>query len=114
MRTFEFIQASRILMTSSAAGPTSSPRREMTYDTRGKNVEVRRNDSPTGMPEVLELIRVAASETRRQLLRLLHQGFDHQEHLAKKLKIRRTSVDKPLAAQLQSRLGARADNVPSN
>lgn len=48
------------------------------------------------MPEPLELIRVASSETRRQILRLLQQGFDHPEDLAKKLKIRRTSVDKQL------------------
>src|SRR5207237_9222131 len=91
MRTFEFIQASRILMTSSAAGPTSSRRREMTYDTRGKNVEVRRNGSPTGMPDVLGLIRVAASETRRQILSWLPQGFDHPEDSAQKLEIRRQS-----------------------
>lgn len=48
------------------------------------------------MPEPLELIRVAASETRRMILHLLRQGFDHPEDLAKKLKIRRTSVDKQL------------------
>jgi len=48
------------------------------------------------MPEPLELIRIASSETRRQILRLLQQGFDHPEELAKKLKIRRTSVDKQL------------------
>ncbi|OGS66109.1 MAG: hypothetical protein A3K59_09210 [Euryarchaeota archaeon RBG_19FT_COMBO_69_17] len=48
------------------------------------------------MPEPLELVRVASSETRRQILRLLRQGFDHPEDLAKKLKIRRTSVDKQL------------------
>ncbi len=49
------------------------------------------------MREPLELIRIASSETRRQILRLLQQGFDHPEDLAKKLKIRRTSVDKQLA-----------------
>lgn len=49
------------------------------------------------MPEPLELVRIASSETRRQILRLLQQGFDHPEDLAKKLKIRRTSVDKQLA-----------------
>jgi len=48
------------------------------------------------MPEALELVRIASSETRRQILRLLQQGFDHPEDLAKKLKIRRTSVDKQL------------------
>lgn len=48
------------------------------------------------MPEPLELVRIASSETRRQILRLLQQGFDHPEDLAKKLKIRRTSVDKQL------------------
>ena len=68
----------------------------MTSDAKGKNVEVGRNDSPAGMPEPLELIRVAGSETRRQILRLLQKGFDHPEDLAKKLKIRRTSVDKQL------------------
>ena len=48
------------------------------------------------MPEPLDLIRIAASETRRQILHLLRKGFDHPEDLAKKLKIRRTSVDKQL------------------
>ena len=48
------------------------------------------------MPEPLELVRIASSETRRQILRLLQQGFDHPENLAKKLNIRRTSVDKQL------------------
>ena len=48
------------------------------------------------MPEALELVRIASSETRRQILRLLQRGFDHPEDLAKKLKIRRTSVDKQL------------------
>lgn len=48
------------------------------------------------MPEPLELIFIASSETRRQILRLLQRGFDHPEDLAKKLKIRRTSVDKQL------------------
>lgn len=48
------------------------------------------------MAEPLELIRISSSETRRQILRLLQQGFDHPEDLAKKLKIRRTSVDKQL------------------
>jgi predicted ArsR family transcriptional regulator len=49
------------------------------------------------MVEPLELVRIASSETRRQILRLLQQGFDHPEDLAKKLKVRRTSVDKQLA-----------------
>lgn len=53
--------------------------------------------SPRTVPEPLELVRIASSETRRQILRLLQQGFDHPEDLAKKLKIRRTSVDKQLA-----------------
>src|SRR3989337_3962702 len=48
------------------------------------------------MPDPLQLVRVASSETRRQILRLLQQGFDHPEDLAKKLKIGRTSVDKQL------------------
>jgi len=101
-------------MTSSATVPTSSPGQEMSYDVRGKNFEVRRNDSPTGMPELLELIRVAASETRRQILRLLPRGFDHPEDLAKKLKIRRTSVDKQLAELFQWGLVDRAAIFPPN
>jgi len=108
------MQASRIKNTSSAPLPTSSPREEMTYETKGKNVEVGRNDSPAGMPEPLELIRIAASETRRQILRLLQQGFDHPEDLAKKLKIRRTSVDKQLAELFQWGLVDRAAIFPPN
>lgn len=69
----------------------------MTFDARWTNVEVGRNASPASVSEPLELIRIASSETRRQILRLLQQGFDHPEDLAKKLKIRRTSVDKQLA-----------------
>src|SRR6059036_3827986 len=91
-----FMQASRIKMIPSAGFSTSSPSGETTSDAKGKNVEVGRNDSPAGMPESLELIRIAGSETRRQILRLLQKGFDHPEDLAKKLKIRRTSVDKQL------------------
>jgi predicted ArsR family transcriptional regulator len=48
------------------------------------------------MDDPLELVRIASSDTRRQILRLIQQGFDHPEDLAKKLKIRRTSVDKQL------------------
>ena len=48
------------------------------------------------MPDPFELVQVASSETRRAILRLLQQGFDHPEDLAKKLKVRRTSVDKQL------------------
>lgn len=47
-------------------------------------------------PEPLEVIQIAASETRRRILRLLEQGFDHPKDLAKKLKVRRQSVDKQL------------------
>src|SRR5436853_1562552 len=114
MGAIEFIQVSRVLRTSSAADLTSSPRREMTYDARGKNVEVRRNASPTGMPEGLEVIRGAPSETRRQILRLLPQGFDHPEDLAKKLKIRRTSVDKQLVELFAWGLVDRAAIFPPN
>lgn len=64
------------------------------------------------MPEPLELIRVASSETRRQILRLLQQGFDHPEDLAKKLKIRRTSVDKQLVELFQWGLVDRAAVFP--
>lgn len=42
----------------------------------------------------LEIIRVCASSTRLQILKLLQQGFDHPEDLAKKLKVRRQAVDK--------------------
>src|SRR5438270_14001962 len=66
------------------------------------------------MPEPLELIHIAASETRRQILRLLQQGFDHPEDLAKKLKIRRTSVDKQLAELFQWWLVDRAAIFPPN
>lgn len=86
----------------------------MTHRANGKNVEVRRDDSPAGMPEPLELIRIAASETRRQILRLLQHGFDHPEDLAKKLKIRRTSVDKQLAELFSWGLVDRAAIFPPN
>jgi predicted ArsR family transcriptional regulator len=86
----------------------------MTSNAQGKNVEVDRNDSPDEMPEPLELIRIAASETRRQILRLLQQGFDHPEDLAKKMKIRRTSVDKQLAELFGWGLVDRAAIFPPN
>ncbi len=66
------------------------------------------------MPEPLELVRIASSETRRQILRLLQQGFDHPEELAKKLKIRRTSVDKQLLELFQWGLVDRAAVFPPN
>ncbi len=66
------------------------------------------------MPEPLELVRIAASETRRQILRLLQQGFDHPEDLAKKLKVRRTSVDKQLLELFQWGLVDRAAVFPPN
>ncbi len=66
------------------------------------------------MPEPLELVRIASSETRRQILRLLQQGFDHPEDLAKKLKIRRTSVDKQLLELFQWGLVDRAAVFPPN
>ncbi|HEY7589329.1 MAG TPA: hypothetical protein VIB49_11385 [Thermoplasmata archaeon] len=66
------------------------------------------------MPEPLELVRVASSETRRQILRLLQQGFDHPEDLAKKLKIRRTSVDKQLVELFGWGLVDRAAIFPPN
>jgi len=44
----------------------------------------------------LELIRIVASATRLQILKLLQQGFDHPEDLAKKMKVRRQAVDKQL------------------
>ncbi len=66
------------------------------------------------MPEPLELVRIASSETRRQILRLLQQGFDHPEDLAKKLKVRRTSVDKQLLELFQWGLVDRAAVFPPN
>ena len=66
------------------------------------------------MPEPLELVRIASSETRRQILRLLQQGFDHPEDLAKKLKIRRTSVDKQLLELFEWGLVDRAAVFPPN
>ena len=45
----------------------------------------------------LELVRIAASPTRLLILKLLQQGFDHPEDLARKMKIRRQAVDKQLA-----------------
>jgi len=44
----------------------------------------------------LEVIRIVASATRLQILKLLQQGFDHPEDLAKKMKVRRQAVDKQL------------------
>lgn len=107
-----FIQGPRIKMISSAPVVTSSPHEEMTSETKRKNVEVLPSDSPAGMPEPLELIRIAASETRRQILHLLQQGFDHPEDLGKKLKIRRTSVDKQLAELFEWGLVDRAAVFP--
>ncbi len=66
------------------------------------------------MPEPLELVRIASSETRRQILRLLQQGFDHPDDLSKKLKIRRTSVDKQLLELFQWGLVDRAAIFPPN
>ncbi len=66
------------------------------------------------MPEPLELVRIASSETRRQILRLLQQGFDHPEDLSKKLKIRRTSVDKQLLELFEWGLVDRAAVFPPN
>ncbi len=86
----------------------------MTYDARWTNVEVGRNASPASVSEPLELIRIASSETRRQILRLLQQGFDHPEDLAKKLKIRRTSVDKQLTELFSWGLVDRAAVFPPN
>lgn len=64
------------------------------------------------MSEPFELVRIASSETRRQILQLLRQGFDHPEDLAKKLKIRRTSVDKQLVELFQWGLVDRAAVFP--
>jgi predicted ArsR family transcriptional regulator len=64
------------------------------------------------MVEPLELVRIASSETRRLIMKLLQQGFDHPEDLAKKLKIRRTSVDKQLAELFQWGLVDRAAVFP--
>lgn len=45
----------------------------------------------------LEILRIATTPTRLQILKLLQQGFDHPEDLAKKMKVRRQAVDKQLA-----------------
>jgi predicted transcriptional regulator len=66
------------------------------------------------MPELLELVRIASSETRRQILQLLQQGFEHPDDLSKKLKIRRTSVDKQLLELFQWGLVDRAAIFPPN
>lgn len=66
------------------------------------------------MVEALELVRIASSETRRQILKLLQRGFDHPEDLAKKLKIRRTSVDKQLIELFGWGLVDRAAIFPPN
>lgn len=66
------------------------------------------------MSDPLGLVRVASSETRRQILHLLQQGFDHPEDLAKKLKIRRTSVDKQLLEMFSWGLVDRAAVFPPN
>jgi predicted ArsR family transcriptional regulator len=44
----------------------------------------------------LEIVRVCSSSTRLRILKLLQQGFDHPEDLAKKLKVRRQAVDKQI------------------
>ncbi len=42
----------------------------------------------------LEILRIATSATRLLILKLLQQGFDHPEDLAKKLNVRRQAIDK--------------------
>jgi len=44
----------------------------------------------------LEIVRIAASAARLQILKLLQQGFDHPEDLAAKMKVRRQAIDKHL------------------
>ncbi len=44
----------------------------------------------------LEILRIATTPTRLQILKLLQQGFDHPEDLAMKMKVRRQAVDKQL------------------
>ena len=44
----------------------------------------------------MEVIRIVASATRLKILKLLQQGFDHPEDLAKKMKVRRQAIDKQL------------------
>lgn len=46
--------------------------------------------------EGLALLQVVASTTRRKILELVGQGVDHPEDLARKMKLRRQSVDKQL------------------
>src|SRR5436189_6164204 len=86
----------------------------MTSVAKRRNAEVDLTGALAAMPEPFELIHIAASETRRQILRLLQQGFDHPEDLAKKLKIRRTSVDKQLAELFEWGLVDRAAIFPPN
>src|SRR3989442_3754441 len=101
-------------MIPSSGVQSSAPSGETTSDAKGKNVEVGRTDSRAGMPHSLQLIRIAGSETRGQILRLLEKGFDHPEDLAKKLKIRRPSVDKQLAELFAWGLVDRAAIFPPN
>lgn len=60
----------------------------------------------------LELIRIVASATRLQILKLLRQGFDHPEDLAKKMKVRRQAVDKQLLELFEWGLVDRAAVFP--
>ncbi len=66
------------------------------------------------MPDPLELIRVAVSEARAQVLRLLVQGFDHPADIARKLRVQRQSVDKQLAELFTWGLVDRSAVFPPN
>ena len=66
------------------------------------------------VPDPFALIRVAASEARAVVLRLLTQGFDHPSDIAKKLKVQRQSVDKHLAELFTWGLVDRSAVFPPN
>lgn len=48
------------------------------------------------MADDLELLRVVASPSRQRILELLSKGVDHPEDLARRMDLRRQSVDKQL------------------
>ncbi|MEK6810524.1 MAG: winged helix-turn-helix domain-containing protein [Candidatus Thermoplasmatota archaeon] len=60
----------------------------------------------------LEIVRISATPTRLQILKLLQQGFDHPEDLAAKMKVRRQAIDKHLAELFEWGLVDRAAVFP--
>ncbi len=68
-----------------------------TSSTRGlKKVDLGGRPSRAVADDPLEIVRISATPTRLQILKLLQQGFDHPEDLAAKLKVRRQAIDKHL------------------